>query len=60
MSITVPTWITNTTLVELIFAVGGYVTKLEFGLAGIEENMRSVETRVVKIETAISIHHGVD
>ncbi len=56
----VPTWVTNSGLVILIFGVGSYVARLEVGLRDINEDIRNLETKVVKVETAISIHHGVD
>ena len=55
-----PTWVTNTGLVALIFLVGGYVARLEMGITAIHDSINSLKTRIVKIETAISIHHGVD
>lgn len=60
MPINLPKWATNAAFVAMIFAAGGYVARLETGLNKMDNSIRDMETRIVKIETAISIHHGND
>jgi len=55
-----PPWVTNVAIVGLIFSIGGYVTRLEYGMAEINKTLANQGKKIVALDTAISIHHGSD
>lgn len=55
-----PKWLTNVAIVGLIFTIGTYVARLEYGIKNIQERLEKIEKKFVAVETAISIHHGQD
>lgn len=53
-----PKWVTDLAIVGLIFTVGGYATRIELAINGINEDIAEMEKQIVSFDTAISIHHG--
>ncbi len=60
MPFRLPNWASDVAIVGAIFAVGGYVARLEYGIAEMQEEIRDLDKKIVSIETAVSIHHGSD
>lgn len=60
MQLKLPSWVSDVAVVGLIFAIGGYVARLEYGISEIKKNAHNLEKKIVALETAISIHHGKD
>lgn len=68
MQLSLPKWIADVAVVVLIFTIGGYAARLEFGLNAINKDIEKIKTKqiqemdkkIVAVETAISIHHGRD
>lgn len=60
MPIKLPSWTTDVAIIILIFTVGGYVARLEYGISEIKTAISNLEKESIAMETAISIHHGRD
>jgi hypothetical protein len=53
-----PKWLTDAAVVGLIFAAGVYYNTVDTRLGQIENNLNENVKKIIKLETAISIHHG--